>query len=73
MTKPAQLTLADLKTMTPQQIEAARTAGQLVEVLGGTVTPLTQHDLAHMRPEEIAAAEKAGRLDHLFNLPDDAA
>lgn len=67
----AQLTAADLATMAPEAIEAARAAGQLAELLGAPAPvpaegQLTAEHTARMTPEAIVAAQEAGRLDVLL-------
>lgn len=67
-----QLDRADLASMSPAEIEAAREAGQLDQLLGRPVNDipdtgqLTREHLAHMSPEQIIDAQQDGRLDDLL-------
>lgn len=67
-----QLTRADLAGLTAAEIEAAREAGQLDQLLGRPVHQvpdtgqLTREHLQHMSPEQIVEAQQAGRLDDLL-------
>lgn len=78
-TAPKQLTQADLKGMTSDEIVAARETGQLDAVQQG-IDPETYRrpawmnpnrrieraDLAEMTPEQINEARESGRLNHLM-------
>jgi hypothetical protein len=78
-----QLTEEDLKGLSPEQIVAAREAGQLPKFLGvplpsppfrptneeGKPRAITEADLAQMTPEEIVTGRRAGRLRHLGYAP----
>lgn len=71
-----QYEVGDLAAMKPDEIVAAKLAGQLDRVIG--VPPrevadrlvagdqLTRDDLAGMSPDEVVAAKAAGRLDVLL-------
>ncbi len=72
--EPRQRSRAELKTMTPTEILAARDRGELSELLGQkkpTKAPaesgqLTREDLASMSPEQVLEARDRGDLNHLL-------
>lgn len=68
-----QLTIDDLKAMTPEEIVLAKAAGELNDLLG-IATPdipaegqLTREHIQHMTPEQIVEARAAGRFDDLLS------
>ena len=71
-----QYAAADLVLLTPDEIVAAKAAGQLDRVIGvpprevadrlASGAQLTRADLAGMSPDEVVAAKAAGRLDDLL-------
>lgn len=74
---PEQLTDADLKNMTAQQIVQAREDGKLNQLLGIPVPgdvpdtgQLTREHLQHMTPQQIVDAQQASRLDQLLASDD---
>lgn len=67
---------ADVQRMTPEQIVAARQAGQLRDLLSGSprapksdappVPQLTREDLADMTNDQIVEARRAGQLAEIL-------
>lgn len=66
-----QLTEADLKGLTPEQVTQAEADGKLNHLLGRPMPlpaegQLTDRHLAQMTAEQIVAAQDAGRLDNVL-------
>lgn len=71
-----QITPAELEGMTPDQINTARRAGQLDQILKGTgwdktgptIRQLTMSELSRLTVQQIDAAGSAGMLDTLLGI-----
>jgi hypothetical protein len=79
MTEKTQVEMADLESMSVDQIDKAFEEGRLNQLLGRPVVedvdpslppgPINRADLDAMSPEQVAAAFQEGRFDHLFSPP----